>query len=220
MATRQTEAIILRTYPLKEADKIVSFFSRDMGKARGVARGARKPKSNYGASLETMSHVRLQYFERENAELLSIDSCELIQSHFESQQDYDRGVALAYFAEVTDQMLPDREPQDAFFRLLLVVLEDIRLGRESGRTIWPAITYFDLWVVRLGGFLPDLTTAREVGAESREVAFEMLRSPLAGLAPREWGKKTAQDLRRFLSRQMEMHAERTFKTRPLLEHLD
>jgi DNA repair protein RecO (recombination protein O) len=220
VATRQTEAIILRTYPLKEADKIVSFFSRDMGKARGVARGARKPKSSYGASLETMSHVRLQYFEKENAELLSIDSCELIQSHFESQQDYDRGVALAYFAEVTDQMLPDREPQDAFFRLLLVVLEDIRLGRESGRPIWPAITYFDLWVVRLGGFLPDLTTAREIGAESREVAREMLKLPLPGIAPREWGKKTAQDLRRFLSRQMEMHAERTFKTRPLLEHLD
>jgi DNA repair protein RecO (recombination protein O) len=220
VATRQTEAIILRTYPLKEADKIVSFFSRDMGKARGVARGARKPKSSYGASLETMSHVRLQYFERENAELLSIDSCELIQSHFESQQDYDRGVALAYFAEVTDQLLPDREPQDPFFRLLLVVLEDIRLGRESGRAIWPAITYFDLWVVRLGGYLPDLRTAREVGAESREVAAEMLRSPLAGIAPRAWEKRTAQDLRHFLSRQMEMHAERTFKTRPLLEHLD
>jgi DNA repair protein RecO (recombination protein O) len=220
VATRQTEAIILRTYPLKEADKIVSFFSRDMGKARGVARGARRPKSSYGASLETMSHVRLQYFERENAELLSIDSCELIQSHFESQQDYDRGVALAYFAEVTDQLLPDREPQDAFFRLLLVVLEDIRLGRESGRAIWPAITYFDLWVVRLGGYLPDLTAAREVGAESREVAAEMLRLPLAGITPRAWEKRTAQDLRRFLSRQMEMHAERTFKTRPLLEHLD
>jgi DNA repair protein RecO (recombination protein O) len=220
VATRQTEAIILRTYPLKEADKIVSFFSRDMGKARGVARGARKPKSSYGASLEPLSHVRLQYFERENAELLSIDSCELIQSHFESQQDYDRGVALAYFAEVTDQLLPEREPQDAFFRLLLVVMEDIRLGRASGRPIWPAVTYFDLWVVRLGGYLPDLRTAREVCAESLQVAAEMLRSPLAGVAPRPWEKRTAQDLRRFLGRQMETHAERTFKTRPLLEHLE
>ncbi len=220
MATRQTEAIILRTYPLKEADKIVSFFSRDMGKARGVARGARKPKSSYGASLETMSHVRLQYFERENAELLSIDSCELIQSHFESMQDYERGVALAYFAEVTAEMLPDREPQDAFFRLLLVVLEEIRVGRVSGRAIWPAITYFDLWVVRLGGFLPDLATAREVSAESKAIAGEMMRNPLVSLPSREWQRKTAQDLRRFLARQMETQAERTFKTRPMLDQLD
>src|SRR5438552_11379076 len=99
-----------------------------MGKARGVARGARKPKSRYGASLEPLSHVRLQFFERENADLLSLDHCELIQSYFESQQDYDRGVALAYMAEVTEQLLPEHQPQDAFFRLLLLVLENIRGG--------------------------------------------------------------------------------------------
>ena len=216
MATRQTEAIILRTYPLKEADKIVSFLSRDLGKARGVARGARKPKSRYGASLELLSHVRLLYFERENADLLSIDSCELIQSHFESQQDYDRGIALAYLSEVTEQLLPEREPQDAFFRLLVLVLESIR----AGGGIWPALTYFDLWAVRLAGFLPDLASVRGVGTESRELAAEMLRRPLNALGERAWEKKTGQDLRRFLGRQMEMHTERNFKTRPMLDGLD
>lgn len=215
MATRQTEAIILRTYPLKEADKIVSFFSRDLGKARGVARGSRKPKSQFGASLEPLSHVRLQYFEKEHAELLSIDSCELIQSHFESQQDYDCGVALAYLTEAADQLLPDREPQDVFFRLLLMVLEEIRKTRK----IWPALTYFDLWAVRIGGYMPGFG-GREVSGESQELAAEMLRKPLPDLAPREWSKSTGQDLRRFLGRQMEMHIERNFKTRPMLDTLD
>jgi DNA repair protein RecO (recombination protein O) len=214
VATRQTEAVILRTYPLKEADKIVSFFSRQIGKARGVARGARKPKSRYGASLEPLSHVRLEYFERENAELLSIDGCELIQSHFESQQDYGCGVALAYLAEATDHLLPDREPQDAFFRLLVLVLEEIRRTRE----FWGPLTYFDLWAVRLGGFLPALP--RDICAESHELAAEMTRRPLGELASRKWEKKTAQDLRRFLGVQMEMHVERTFKTRSLLNGLD
>jgi len=218
VATRQTEAIILRTYPLKEADKIVSFFSRDLGKARGVARGARKPKSRYGACLEPLSQVRLQYFERENADLLSIDSCELIQSHFESQSDYGCGVALAYFAEVTEQLLPERQPHDAFFRLLLLVLESIRGGGDV--SIWPALTYFDLWAVRLAGFLPDLGAVPGICAESRELAEEMLRRPLPAIEPRQWKKKTAQDLRRFLGRQMEMHVERSFKTRPLLDALD
>jgi len=213
VATRQTEAIILRTYPLKEADKIVSFFSRQMGKVRGVARGARKPKSRYGASLEPLSYVRLQYFERENADLLSIDGCELIQSHFESQSDYDRGVALAYLAEATEQLLPEREPQDAFFRLLVAVLEEIR----KGCSIWTALTYFDLWAVRLGGYLPDFPSS--VTADSRRIAAEMLRHPLGDFAAQKWEKKTAQDLRRFLGRQMEMHAERTFKTRAMLEGL-
>ena len=108
------------------------------------------------------------------------------------------------------------EPQDAFFRLLLVVLESVR----QGGNIWTALTYFDLWSVRLAGFLPDLGTARGICAESQELAAEMLRRPLAGITPRQWEKKTAHDLRRFLSRQMEMHIERSFKTRSLLEALD
>jgi DNA repair protein RecO (recombination protein O) len=216
VAKRQTEAIILRTYPLKEADKIVSFFSREIGKARGVARGARKPKSPFGAGLEPLSHVRLQIFEKEHAELLSIDSCELIQSHFESQQDYDCGVALAYLCEAADQLLPDREPQDVFFRLLVMVLEEIRRTRK----IWPALTYFDLWAVRIGGYMPGFGGIREVCAESQELAAEMLRNPLPALVPRPWSKATGQDLRRFLGRQMEMHTERSFKTRRLLDTLE
>ena len=214
MATRQTEAIILRTYPLKEADKIVSFFSRQIGKARGVAKGARKPKSRYGASLEPLSLVRIDYFERENAELLSIDNCELIQSHFESQQDYGCGVALAYLSEATEHLLPDREPQDAFFRLLVLVLEEIRTTKQ----FWAPLTYFDLWAVRLGGFLPGLP--RDICAESQEIAAEMTRRPLGEISPRTWEKKTAQDLRCFLGVQMEMHVERAFKTRSLLNGLE
>ncbi len=213
MATRQTEAIILRTYPLKEADKIVSFFSRELGKARGVARGARKPKSRYGASLEPLAHVHLQYFEREHAELLSIDSCELIQSQFEAQQDYNCGCALAYLSEAADQLLPDREPQDAFFRLLLVVMEDIRVSRQ----IWRGLTYFDLWAVKLGGYLPAF---QRVCEESQAIGAEMLRRPLPGLTPRQWDRSTARDLRLFLGRQMETHVERSFKTRPLLDSLE
>src|SRR5207247_10716414 len=126
----------------------------------------------------------LQFFERENADLLSIDHCELIQSYFESQQDYDRGVALAYMAEVTEQLLPEHQPQDAFFRLLLLALENIR----AGGNIWAALTSFDLWSVRLAGFLPDLAKARDLGAESREVAAEMLRLPLPAIPLRSWRK--------------------------------
>jgi len=159
--------------------------------------------------------VRLQYFEKEHAELLSIDSCELIQSHFESQQDYDCGVALAYLTEAADQLLPDREPQDVFFRLLLMVLEEIRKTRK----IWPALTYFDLWAVahrRLHAGVWRAGSQRGVAGISRGNASETA----AGLSPARVVKIDGQDLRRFLGRQMEMHIERNFKTRPMLDTLD
>ncbi len=75
MPARVSESILLRTYPLREADLIVSFLTRDQGKLRGVARAARRPKSRFGAGLERLSHVRMFYFQRENRELVTLDSC-------------------------------------------------------------------------------------------------------------------------------------------------
>jgi DNA repair protein RecO (recombination protein O) len=151
---RVSEALVLRTYPLKEADLVVSFFTRDEGKLRGVAKRARRPKSAFGAGLERLSHVRMAYFQRETRELVNLDSCELIRSQFELVGDYAASVALDYFAEVSDQLLPSAEPNERFFRLLLAVLEHLRTGAGSG--VWQAVTYFSFWAVRLSGWLPEL----------------------------------------------------------------
>src|SRR5512141_533511 len=100
MPAHVSDAFILRTWPLKEADLIVSFFTRDQGKMRGVAKRARRPKSPFGAGLERLSHVRMAYFQRETRELVSLDSCELIRSSFGLLSDYGTALALDYFAEV------------------------------------------------------------------------------------------------------------------------
>jgi DNA repair protein RecO (recombination protein O) len=149
-----SEALVLRTYPLKEADLIVSFLTRDQGKLRGVAKRARRPKSSFGAGLERLSHVRMAYFQRETRELVSLDSCELIQSQFALVSDYWTSVALDYFAEVAEQLLPSAEPGEKFFRLLLAVLESLQTP-AAGKA-WRAVTYFSLWAVRLSGWLPEL----------------------------------------------------------------
>src|ERR1700756_2668022 len=99
MPARVSETFVLRTYPFKEADLIVSFFTRDEGKLRGVARRARKPKSPFGAGLERLSHVRMSYYQRENADLANLNGCELIESHFDLGSDYGRSVALDFITE-------------------------------------------------------------------------------------------------------------------------
>src|SRR5215470_16395361 len=99
---RVGEALVLRTYPFKEADLVVNFLTRDQGKLRGVARRARRPKSSFGSGLERLSHVRMAYFQRESRELVNLDSFELIRSQFDLASDYQASVALDFFAEATD----------------------------------------------------------------------------------------------------------------------
>jgi DNA repair protein RecO (recombination protein O) len=211
MPARVSETFVLRTYPFREADLIVSFFTREAGKLRGVARRARKPKSPFGAGLERLSHVNMAYFERENAELVNLSGCEMIESQFALGSDYGRGVALDFFTETAEHLLPAHEPNEKFFRLMIAVLSYLR----SEGNVWAATLYFSLWAVRLSGVLPEL----RVKQESAEIANEMLEKPLTGLTAREWSKTTASDLRRALVRTMEQHVERKFLTVPLLEAL-
>ena len=213
MPARVSESLILRTYPFREADVVVSFLTRDQGKLRGVARRARRPKSGFGAGLERLSHVQAAYFQRETRELVSLDSCELIRSQFELQSDYAVGVALDYLAEVAEQLLAPAEQNERFFRLLLSVLDYMQAARAPG--LWQAATYFTLWAVRLSGFLPGL----RVSPDSLAIADEMLKRPVAELSPRIWTKDTAADLRRFLVREIENHIERRLVTVPILEAL-
>ena len=207
MPARVSEAIVLLTYPLKESDLIVSFLTRETGKLRGVARRARRPKNGFGAGLTRLAHVRASYFERENRELVNLDSCELLESQFGLAGDYWAAVALDYFAEVTEQLLPPHEPNEKFFRLLLTVLEHMRTG-EAG-AVWRAVLYFTFWSVRLAGIFPEL---RNVSAESRALAEEIALTPIAQFSPGAFEQDTAADLRRFLVRQIEDLTERKIRS--------
>lgn len=249
MAARVSEAFVLQTFPFKEGDLIVSFLTRDLGKLRGVARRARRPKSGFGSGLERLSQIQMSYFQRENRELVSLDSCELVQSQFSVLNDFSCACALDFFAEVTEQILPPAEPAEKYFRLLTSVLEFLRSGAPGAA--WRSVTYFSLWTVRLAGLLPDLDSclscgsaieaqawferhrhgvfcsdcrraydirgAWELTAESRQIAEEMLRTPVSRLAERAWTQGTARDLRRFLAQQIESHIERKLITFPVLE---
>jgi DNA repair protein RecO (recombination protein O) len=211
MPARMSESFILQTYPFREADLVVSFFTRDQGKLRGVARRARRPKSSFGSGLERLSHTTVSYFQKENRELVSLNSCDLVQSQFSLASHYEASVALDYLAELTEQLLPPNETNERHFRLLIAVLEYLRVGGS----VWVAVTYFALWSVRLAGFLPDL----RISPASREIVEEMLVTPIQNLTPHPWNKETATDLRRALNRLIEEHIERRLRTPAVLEAL-
>jgi DNA repair protein RecO (recombination protein O) len=254
MPARVSEAFVLQTWPFREGDLIVSFLTRDLGKLRGVARRARRPKSGFGSGLERLSHIRMSYFQRENRELVNLDSCEVLNSQFGLLKDFHAACALDFFAEVSEQILPAAEPSEKYFRLMGATLDHLKSGEPGA--VWRAVTYFSVWTVRLAGLLPelhiclscgnwledpenpqraffirnraglccndcrramDLRGAWELDAESRLLADEILRTPIAQLAERNWTQATASALRRFLAQQLEAHIERKLITLPVLE---
>ena len=247
MPARVSEAIILRTWPFREADLIVSFLTRDQGKLRGVARRARRPRSPFGASLERLTEVRAAYFQRETRELVNLDGCEMVRSPFALLADYEAAVALDFLSEVSDQLLPPGEASERFFRLLAAVLDHLH-GSAEGR-VWRAAAYFPVWATKLSGWLPDLDAclgcgaaleeaerawfargregllcghcrppgAQELTAASRALAAEMLRAPVARVGPGAWTRERAADLRRYITEQMEAHIERKLVTAEALE---
>jgi DNA repair protein RecO (recombination protein O) len=159
MPLHESEAIVLQSYPLGEADRLVSFLSRTMGRMRGVAAGARRPKSRFGSTLERLSHVRVWFFERETRELVRINQCEIIESFVDAFRDYDSSVGLSLFSEITQSVLPDREVSDASFRLLLLCAQVVK---RTGK-VEPSLAYFTLWTVKLGGWLPPLDACSRCG---------------------------------------------------------
>jgi len=243
MALRESEAIVLRTYPMREADLLVTLFTRSEGKIRGVARSAKKSKRRFGGALEPLTYVRAFYDVRERQELVRLDACEVIESPLASEVSYARAVALAHIAELLDELLPDREANDAIFRLTLSVLRVM-----TGPEIWMPVTYFALWLTRLVGFLPELTecvvcgrnlngsrayfhaladglmcvddkrlASSEISSESRALAAHMFRAPVDSFAEMAWPKAQAADLRKLLMQILQRHIEKKLITATMLE---
>jgi len=160
MPLHESEAIVLQRYPLGEADRLVSFLSRSMGRVRGVAAGSRKTKSRFGSTLEKLSYVRIWFFERESRDLVRISQCEMIESFLDIFRDYPSTVAVTLFTEIIEAVLPEREASDANFRLLLLAAQTVK---NTGKAEIP-LAYFTLWTVKLGGWLPALDRCAFCGA--------------------------------------------------------
>jgi len=156
MPIDQAEAIVLRTMPIGDQDKIAVFLTRDKGLIRGVAKGARKFGNRFGSALEPMSHVTAFYYEKERRDLVTVSACDLLESFFEIQAHPKTAMTMAYFAELIEEFLPSRAPEDTLFRLLLSVL---RALKDKG-DLAVLTRYFEAWFLQANGFLPDVCRCR------------------------------------------------------------
>lgn len=143
------EALVLRTYKLGEADRIVVFLTRDRGKKRGVAPNARKSRKRFGAALEPLTEVRVSYFEKEGRELVGLNYAEPVRSPLSATSPEALGYSH-YFAELIDEWAAEADVDERLFRLGTSALEAL----VAGAPVDALARYFECWLLRLQGVYP------------------------------------------------------------------
>jgi DNA repair protein RecO (recombination protein O) len=173
MSVLASEAVVLRTWPLHEADLIVSFFTRDYGRMKGVAKSALRSRKRFGGALEPMTLARAWFAEKPRQELVRLDQLEILRSPLAAPVDPVRMTVLSFYAELLDEALPEHDPQETIFRLLVSVLEHTTVAQSELVQPWMPLTYFSLWMTRLMGLLPDIAHCTACGEplHAAEVTF-------------------------------------------------
>src|SRR2546423_702962 len=157
-----TDAIVLRSYNLAESDRIVLCIARMCGLSRAVAKGARRMKSRFGAALEPFTVINLSFHEKENRELVTMSSAEILKSHFDLNSNFETAEVLAYMGEMVAEFAPPHEADERLFRMLIACVEALAQQKGSERRL---TRYFEIWLLRLAGLFPDLRFCGKCGAE-------------------------------------------------------
>jgi DNA repair protein RecO (recombination protein O) len=219
MPLHTTDAYVLRTYALAEADKICIFLTRDMGKVRGVAHGARKMKSRFGSALEPFTEVSLTFFQKEGRDLMSVSGCEIVRSQFHiAARSVETASAFSYLAELLNEFLPDNEPNERLYRLVTASLDAIAEGSDLDRVL----RYFETWVLRLTGFFPDTTVCAACGemiAEREPTFLTIEGAPRCHACSGGRGAAVEAEQRAIIAEMLRSHPS-AFARRPIrAEHL-
>ncbi len=227
------DALILRTYKLGEVDRIVVFLTRDRGKKRGVAKGARRPRSRFAAALEPLTEARVAYFEKERRELVGLNYVETVRSPLEltlgpapgprKGGPYVRETArlvdpealgyVGYFAELLDEWAQEADADDRLYRLGASMLGAL----AAGAPVEPLARYFEYWLLRLQGVYPEARGTLSDGAVAFLAASRSVTPQQVGdVAVPRGVLKELENVHRAL---IAMHLEKTLKSDRVLRDL-
>ena len=232
------DALILRTYKLGESDRIVVFLTRDRGKKRGVAKGARRARSPFAGALEPLTEARVAYFEKERRELVGLNFAETIRSPLgligpatrggESARegttnavpretarvvDADALGYVGYFAELLDEWAQEADADERLYRLGASMLRALGAGAPAE----PLARYFEYWLLRLQGVYPEARGTLSEAAMAFLAASRTLGPERAGELPAE--ERTLRELEQVHRGLIATHLEKTLRSDRVLRDL-
>jgi len=173
-----TPAIVIRARAFGDADKIVTFLTRDLGKVSGIAKGAKHSKRRFVNVLEPFTHVTARLRLRSNSDLAFISACELIDAHHAFARDLAKFARASYVLELTDRMVRGREAGAEVYELVrdaLTVLEGASATADG------LLRAFDLHLLRMTGYEPVLDRCRRCGAVAAAVETLYVHAARGGM---------------------------------------
>ena len=219
MPLHTAEALVLRTYKLGEADRIVVFLTRDRGKKRGVAKGARRQRSRFAGALEPLTEVRVAYFESERRELVGLNYAETVRSPLSAQGDRaepvltGRYMLVEYVAELLDEWAQDSDADDRLYRLGASMLDALTAGVPAE----PLARYFEYWLLRLQGVYPEARGTLSPGALAFLAAARTVPPLAVGSMPGE--TRVLRELEGVHRALIATHLEKSLKSDRVLREL-
>jgi DNA repair protein RecO (recombination protein O) len=177
MGLRRSEAIVIGGHNLAEADRIIAFYTRDLGVVRAVAQGARRIRSRFGGSLEPFTHGHLVYFERPNRTLHSINEFGVLHAFPGLREDLERLAHAACVAELVATSSLEGDPNPDLFASLLAALGQLQAASRPGVVLHA----FAIKVLKLQGYLPELSVCTVCRRPIGEGAGASLNAQRGGL---------------------------------------
>lgn len=152
MTLHKTNAVVIRSMPYGESDRIVTFFTEDFGKVRGIAKGARRSRKRFQNALGLFSHLRLIFFEKEGVGLVRVEACDIVNV-FPGVREHLRKIVYGnYFLELVNEMAGERETHPEAFHLLLSFLSDL----EKTEPQEERLRMFEIRALSIFGYRPNL----------------------------------------------------------------
>ena len=229
------DALVLRTYKLGEADRIVVFLTRDRGKKRGVAKGARRQRSPFLGALEPLTEARVAYFEKERRELVGLNYAETVRSPLMLAGSAAGGAGegipgangregrravhpealgyVSYFAELLDEWAQDADADDRLYRLGASMLDAL----AAGAPVEPLARYFEYWLLRLQGVYPESRGTLSAAAMAFLAGARGVPPHRIAEVPSERG--TLRELEQVHRALIAMHLEKTLKSDRVIRDL-
>jgi len=188
MAICKAEAVVLRDIPLRDTSKIVTFYTKQYGRIKAVAKGARKPGSRFGAGLEPATYVSIVFYRKENRDLHTLSQCDIISPFRELKGDLGLFTYASAICELTDLLMPPEEPNGDLFAAMVSAFRGMEgdAARDGEKYLW----YFELRLLRALGYSPHLSDCLSCGGRiGGKTAFFSI--PLGGILCERCGASTS-----------------------------
>jgi DNA repair protein RecO (recombination protein O) len=147
-----TNAIVIRSLNYGESDKIITFFTKDFGKLKGIAKGARRSRKRFQNALGLFSHLRLIFFDKEGLGLVRAESCDILHSFPKIKEDLQKILYGNYYLELVNEMAGEREANREAFDLLLCFLSSL----EEANLQEEPLRIFEIRMLSLFGYRPNM----------------------------------------------------------------